>query len=773
MRVAEIFGSLAELPRWLVWREEMRGSRKTKVPYDPKNPTGMASSTDPTTWSSLSVAAQVAERGFSGVGIVLGEGIGGIDLDGCRDPETGEVAPWAQTIIHGFASYAEVSPSGTGVKIFAAGAPPDLPASTIPIKRALYNGDKRPAIECYVKSRYFAVTGAILDGVPDEIRDCSETGGPWDRMVRLLRERASTSTELTLVPPTGAAVMSDDLSKALADNRKLRDLWNQGVAGGTDRSRNDAALATSLAARGFSDEDIEAAIRNYTLGQIGQAALAGKDAERRVSRLLGLAHEARERAPHGGAQHDEETPFDLSHDSMALDMGALWKPDMRHVAQWGKWFQWDGSVWVRDDVLYHLTRTREYLRERAQQLEGWAAGKAEVMKAKDAERIVQSAGGQAKSLRNSATIAAVAMLARSNPNQAAGVDQWDADPWVMGTPGAIIDLRTGALHPPERERYITKSTSVTPAARGTPAPLWQRFLERVTANDLALQNYLQRFFGYSLTGLITEHAFAFGWGTGANGKSVCIGTVQSILGDYALEIPTEMLMVTKNERHPTELARLRGVRLAIGSETEEGTRWAEARIKSLTGGDRIVARFMREDFFEFPPQFKLFVIGNHRPSLRGVDEAMRRRLHFVPFVVKIPEDERDRELRNKLREEWPAILRWMIDGCLTWQREGLNAPPAVRAATEAYLSAEDSVSQWMDESVDRDLGAWEPSGSLFASWKRWAETAGEYAGSQKRFAQTLEERGLTPKRQASTGIRGYIGARLIAADNGRDYTGGG
>ncbi|MDZ7779944.1 MAG: phage/plasmid primase, P4 family [Gemmatimonadota bacterium] len=253
------------------------------------------------------------------------------------------------------------------------------------------------------------------------------------------------------------------------------------------------------------------------------------------------------------------------------------------------------------------------------------------------------------------------------------------------------------LHPARAEDYITKLTAVAPAPPGTPAPIWTAHLERITGGDPDLIEYLQRFSGYALTGSIREHAFTFGHGGGANGKGVTLNTIKAVLGAYAISIPTELLMVSKNERHPTELARLRGVRLAIGSETEDGKRWAEARIKALTGGDPIAARFMRQDFFEFQPQFKVFVIGNHRPSLRGVDEAMRRRLHLMPFTVTIPEAERDHELPEKLQREWPAILRWCIDARLAWQHQGLNPPSIVRAATESYLESEDAIAQWMEE----------------------------------------------------------------------------
>ena len=183
------------------------------------------------------------------------------------------------------------------------------------------------------------------------------------------------------------------------------------------------------------------------------------------------------------------------------------------------------------------------------------------------------------------------------------------------------------------------------------------------------------------------------------------------------------------------------------------------RIKTLTGGDKIAARFMRQDFFEFTPRFKLVIAGNHKPSLRSVNEAVRRRFNLVPFTVTIPAEERDPDLRDKLKAEWPGILRWLVDGCLAWQREGLSPPAGVRDATSAYLEAEDALSMWIEECCSRDPTAWTTSKKLFASWKAFAEQAGEFVGSAKGLAQKLEERGFQMKRTMKA--RGFLGLAII------------
>ena len=453
--------------------------------------------------------------------------------------------------------------------------------------------------------------------------------------------------------------------------------------------------------------------------------------------------------------------IDLTDDGLALELGDRW-PDARHVAAWNQWLFFKESRWVVDKCLEHMTRGRDFLREKVEALEEWAEKKAESLDGEARKKFLRWVGNKPDKLRSSQTVRQVVGLARSNDAQAAQVAQWDRDPWLLGTPGGTVDLRTGEVRDASPEDYITKATAVVPAPQGTPTPpRWAAFLERIMGGNEEQVGYLQRFAGYALTGSIQEHAFVFGHGTGANGKGVFTGTLQGVLGDYALTVPTEMLMVTRGEHHPTELARLRGVRLAIGSETEVGRTWAEARIKSLTGGDRIAARFMRQDFFEFDPEFKLFVVGNHKPSLRGVDEAIRRRLHLLPFTVNIPAAEQDPKLSMKLKEEWPGILRWAIDGCLQWQRKGLSPPPSVLEATDQYLIGEDAVGRWLEECTRKDANGFSSSRALFDSWKQWADSNGEYVISKKRLGQELTDRGYNSRRQPGGGARGYVGLTLL------------
>jgi putative DNA primase/helicase len=304
-------------------------------------------------------------------------------------------------------------------------------------------------------------------------------------------------------------------------------------------------------------------------------------------------------------------------------------------------------------------------------------------------------------------------------------------------------------HPHRREDYCTKITAVS-ADRECPIPIFLHFLDTIFAGDTELVNYIQTVLGYCLTGETREHAMFFGYGTGANGKSVLLSTVAGIMGDYAKTAHVDTFTITGSNQHPTDVAGLMGARLVICPEVEQGRRWAEAKIKSLTGGDRISARLMRQDFFEFTPQFKLFITGNHKPGLRNVDEAMRRRFHLIPFTVTIPEKDRDPLLAEKLKAEWPGILQWMIDGSRRWHAEGLQRPAAVENATREYLEAEDTLLAWIEDRCTCARNLETQASTLFASWKAWTELTGEFTGTAKAFAEKLALHGFE-KRHSRTG----------------------
>lgn len=407
----------------------------------------------------------------------------------------------------------------------------------------------------------------------------------------------------------------------------------------------------------------------------------------------------------------------------------------------GKWFLWDGTRWRREETKLAYR---------------WAHQKAKTLAANtDNAKAILGAG-------KAAFAAGVERLAQADRAFAVTSEIWDADPFLLGTPGGTVDLRTGNVRPATRKDYITKLTAVAPA--DTPdCPRWLAFLNEATRGNAGLIRFLQQWCGYSLTGSILEHALLFLHGNGGNGKGVWLNTVSHIMADYCRTAAMDTFTASKNDRHPTDLAALKGARMVCASETEEGRAWSEVRIKQLTGGDRIAARFMRQDFFEFNPTFKLTVIGNHVPELHNVDDAARRRFNLAPFTHKPPVV--DKNLEEKLRAEWPAILRWMIDGCLDWLANGLIRPDVVTASTADYFSDQDLLAQWIEECCERTDEDGAPAkdtiASLIASWRNYAKSRGDEPGSSKGFGTAMRSRGFAPFRnQYGFRGRGFKGIRV-------------
>jgi putative DNA primase/helicase len=443
---------------------------------------------------------------------------------------------------------------------------------------------------------------------------------------------------------------------------------------------------------------------------------------------------------------EDARPPEFSDDALAVEFVAAHVGDLRYVAALNEWLEFDGARWRPDKTLRAFDLARLNNRRIADRA-------ARTLEPKVAARICPA-------LTGAKAIAATITLARCDRLLASRVEDWDRDPWLLNTPPGVVDLRTGELREHRPADYMSKVTSVGPALGGTGCPIWRGFLDRIFAGDVELIGFMQRALGYVLTGTVREQVLFFLHGLGANGKSVFVTVMRAILSEYSSSVPMDALTVTSYQQHPTELTDLRGARFASAIETESGRRWAEARIKALTGGDAIKARRMRQDFFEFQPTHKLFVCGNHRPRLGDVDEAIRRRFLMIPFDVTIPKEQRDQELPNKIiAVELPAILSWTIEGCLEWQRIGLAPPSKVLAATDEYLTSQDSLAQWIAECCITGPNESASSRNLFADWKRHAEEAHEYIGTQRGLTTRLADRGY--QRFSDGAARGFRGIRPV------------
>lgn len=418
-------------------------------------------------------------------------------------------------------------------------------------------------------------------------------------------------------------------------------------------------------------------------------------------------------------------------DAVASLFQAAYKDKLRYVKPWGSWLTWNTQRWKPEKTGLAFDMCRSVA------------------------RLVNVE--ENKSVAKASFARGVEAYAQNSRTFATETSQWDCDEFLLATEGGTVDLRTNTTRPAQQTDYITKICRVAPSPG--PHPLFDRFMRDICLEDEALIQYHQRSLGSILSGARTDHWILFWIGTGRNGKNTLGDLVAWILGDYARAIPSETLMSAKTNRHPTDLATLRGLRLAMSSEVEEGSYWNEARIKSLTGDEQISARFIAQDFFEFPRTHKHLVFGNNRPMLRVVDEAMKARLHVVPFKADFTGAAGDPQMPAKLRSEAPQILQWLIDGHELWQEDGsLLKCSAVQAETDHYFESQSTPEMWVEEMcLATDPDARSTSSELYASFKLWKENRGEKPMSQSRWGEWMSIR---YRKVKSHGTPTYEGIRL-------------
>ena len=351
-------------------------------------------------------------------------------------------------------------------------------------------------------------------------------------------------------------------------------------------------------------------------------------------------------------------------------------------------------------------------------------------------------------------IANMLAMARSEPGIVVKPDQLDADPWLLNLPNGTLELKTITLRPHDRADLITKLCPTLYDADAE-CPLWRGMVATITDRNDVLQRFLRRLAGLWLTGSAREHILPVFHGDGANGKSTYLGALMHMLGgDYSMKAPPELLMVKRGETHSTERADLFGMRLVVSSETEEGRRFAESLVKDLTGGERARARRMRENNFEFPQTWKIVVCTNHRPIVRGSDFGIWRRLKLVPFTVKIPEANQDKDLPEKLKAESSGILNWCLIGLQEYLAEGLGEPAEVTAATAGYRAEMDVVQRFVDECCILSIDHQSRATAFYKAYKGWCESVGEPAATERSFRLAITEKGFERKTNNGVWYRG-------------------
>lgn len=744
------------LPQWVGWRLESRETGKTtKVPINIR--TGSrASSTEPMTWSSFAQAHAYLNRGrIDGLGFVFSQDDPyiGIDFDGVINA-AGELDGQTSQAIRELGSYAELSPSKSGVHVICKGRLP------------LENSGRHPVgIGVFQHSRFFTMTGMLIEGACPTI----EGNGPalqalWERSFPKEPERPKAPL------PDSQPLFDDEAvierARSARNGSKFSALWSGATSDhGGDDSAADLALLSMLAFWTQDENQLDRLFRrsglyrekwertDYRARTIGRALDRSEfHAPRRNIRLVqGGRSEAPPPIPPDDDPPGEQVPqrqdFNPTDTGNAERLVARYGKNFRFNYSRGVWLVWTDTHWGENTTgqMDQLAKaTVRAIPEEAVGLEGEAFSR----------RLKWAAASESAGKR-----AAMIDLARSEPGVRVLAEELDQDPWLLNVANGTIDLRTGELRSHRREDLITRCLK-TPYVPAASCPTFLTFLDRIFAGNAELISYVQRMIGYALTGSIREQAIFIAYGNGSNGKSTLLGAISKLLEDYATEADTDSFLERQGgDRIREDVAALEGARFVSASETADGKRLSEAFVKKATGGEKLRARRLFENGYLFLPQCKVWLSTNHRPQIVGTDHAIWRRIRLLPFTVTIPDNERDRDLPAKLESEQPGILAWAIAGCREWLSAGEQSPRTVFQATEQYRRDMDALANWIEDRCELRAGVRTPAKDLYADYVTYCGRSGEDPLKQRTFATRLTERGCGETRTGSARFR--TGIRLI------------
>lgn len=731
---------LKEIPRWLPWRyiPDPNRAKPRKVPHQIGG--RFADTMQPAQWEAYSIAVHALASGdYSGLGFLLEKPVVGIDKDACV--VNGVISVEAQLLIDDMCSYTEISPSGTGIRIFVTST--WCPGADQP------QGLNRNGVELYFGKRFLTVTGNHVAGTPMELRDCTnQVRETYQALISHLQVQDVIDNDLQAVPmPSGFLERLRQRNQRIADRIEsevtavnagadlVETLYADHPAR-VDRSINDLYVAGWLLGHGIEPGLVLSVLIHPTWFSGAKSRDKGNDryARQTLARALSIREERRRTVP------DAQKHWTELGNAERLIEG--YGNNLRYCEAKGGWLVWNGYCWLPD-------RTNQV----SQQLQNIVRGlHAQVERTGDFDL---SATLKKWALRSetSGTHKGTLELASTLEGVTVPVDGFDHQPWHFPAANGIIDLRTGDLLPHAREFHFTTVSGIPyqPSAR---APKWRTALERWLPDE-EVRLFIQRAVGYTLTGMNSEQVFFFLHGAGSNGKSTFILVLQGILGQMCRRISTEAVTLRAGGSPGTlreqAAARLVGSRMAVVSEIDRNARWAEGWLKDLTGGGVISTKLLYRDPGETLPTAKLWIDANHEPrampgaieGLQAETDSFWRRLREIPWHTAVQASERILDFhRILLRDEGPGILAWAVEGCLEWQLNGLPVPTVVKAATDAYRHKEDTLRPFIDEWLVRKEGAKTTMKEVNIAYKLWASENGERPMPKRVLQGWLEERGL-------------------------------
>jgi putative DNA primase/helicase len=477
--------------------------------------------------------------------------------------------------------------------------------------------------------------------------------------------------------------------------------------------------------------------------------------EEAQSLILKMASECIPALPEEEALACLESAWKYSSDFKMNDTGnsqrlvSFYGEDIKYTPHSGQWYLLDSGCWAPD--------TKKKIVELAK--ESVALISTEIVNTDDANQQQNLRSHQRRSGSRQAIDNMIA-LSKSDPRIAVSLHEINANPLLLGTPEGVLNIDSGSIV--ETADFITKRipTAFDPHAT---CPRWNQFLHEITGGNPNFISFVQRAVGYSLTGLTQEQCLFFLHGSGANGKSVFLNVISTLFGDYAEMAPSTLLSPKGNPDH-VAIAGIHGARLVVASEVEENSKFSEALIKQLSGGDPVTARSNYKDYFTYTPQYKIWIMGNHRPLIRGTDNGIWRRLKLIPFEVTFPPNKQDKDLEGKLKGESPGILNWALKGYKDWREQGLNEPEIVTMATHEYRSDMDVIGSWIEQEC---VAIPEEAilGTLYHNYEKWADESGECTVTRNSFGRKLKERGYMSRKSNGKVLLKGLGIKNANAEN--------
>ncbi|WP_242300426.1 MULTISPECIES: phage/plasmid primase, P4 family [unclassified Bacillus cereus group] len=739
----EIPAELKALPQWILWKFETRNGKQTKVPCQVTGE--MAQANNRRTWSTFATAVKFYLEGdYDGIGFVFSrqDNYIGIDIDKCV--VDGKTNSFATEIIDTLDSYTEFSPSMKGIHIIIKGS---LPQSVLGTGRK----NTKHGLEIYSYGRFFTFTG--------NRENSNDVYDRTDELAEVFEQYFDDSdiqgrVNLAEFEKDEIKLSNESLWEKMFRSKngdEIRSLYNGSLIN-DDHSASDLALCNYLAFwTGKSSTRMDAMFRETSLMRDKWDVIHFSDTnETYGERTIGKAISSTSTTILDNKQQFEEFSFDFINEDVAAVVEDKPKRKFKltelgnaeriayeygHVIKFVNdigWFIWDGKRW-RIDTKKEIERiTAKVLRSLSK-----SEDEAEAKWARMCER------------RN-VRMNSIKDLMPLVPGER---QEFDTHKYLLNVENGIVDLKTGKLQQHDRELGLTKITNIT-FDENAKCPEWLNFLDQIFQGDKELAEYMQRLIGYSLTGEITEQIMVFLIGGGSNGKSTFINIIKDIMGDYGRQAKSDTFIKKKETGANNDIARLVGSRFVSAIESEDGEQLSEAFVKQITGGEPVLARFLRQEFFEFIPEFKVFFTTNHKPVIKGVDEGIWRRIRLIPFNLQLPKEKRDKKLPEKLSLEMPGILNWAIEGCLKWQRSGLNDPAIVMKATGDYKEEMDILGPFMFECCFKREDVQIEAKDLFEVYANWCFRNGEHQLKNRAFYRILESQGF--KRERGNRNKYYI-----------------